>query len=479
MSYQSKDVIKGFIWSGLDRFGVVVIQLVLELLIARILLPKDYGVVGIILIFITLAITFSEGGFSNALIHKQNRDDNDYSAVFYFNIGVGILVYLLIFFIAPSVEEYFNIGNLSLYLRVTCISILFSSSVLVHRTKLTILMDFKKQAKYSLISVFVAGMVSLWLAYRGFGVWALIVQTLILNIINAILLWIGLKWLPQLKFSYSSLKGLFSFGSKILLSSILQSVYFNAYPFFIGKVLSTRQLGIYSKANQFTQMPSSVLTTVIQRVLFPFFSSHQNDDEKVNSLNVLYTKLCSIAFLPIFFTLAILAKPLIIFAFSEKWAEMIPVFIILCISYTFYPITVNNMMIFQVKNKTGLFLKIEIVSKIIGVTILFLTIKHGLIALSFGILANQLLQFIISSLYMQSILNRNLFKQIRIVMPFYLFSTVLLFAMNYLFSYFEVDLFIHLLLGFFIIATAYLLFYFLFYKNVFIEIKSLLKNKNL
>lgn len=479
MSYQSKDVIKGFIWSGLDRFGVVVIQLVLELLIARILLPKDYGVVGIILIFMTLAITFSEGGFSNALIHKQDRDDNDYSAVFYFNIGVGILVYLLIFFIAPSVEEYFNINNLSLYLRVTCISILFSSSVLVHRTKLTILMDFKKQAKYSLISVFVAGMVSLWLAYRGFGVWALIVQTVILNIINAVLLWIGLKWFPQLHFSFAPLKGLFSFGSKILLSSILQSVYFNAYPFFIGKILSTRQLGIYSKANQFTQMPSSVLTTVIQRVLFPFFSSHQNDDEKVNSLNVLYTKLCSIAFLPIFFTLAILAKPLIVLAFSEKWAEMIPVFIILCISYTFYPITVNNMMIFQVKNKTGLFLKIEIISKITGVIILFITIQHGLIALSFGILANQLLQFIISSLYMQSILKKNLFKQIKTVIPFYLFSTLLLCGTDYLFSHFTVDLLIHLLSGFFIITTAYSLFYSLFYKSVFFEIKSLLKNKNL
>ena len=133
----------------------------------------------------------------------------------------------LVFFIAPSVEEYFNIDNLSLYLRVTCVSVLFSSSVLVHRTKLTILMDFKKQAKYSLISVFLAGMVSLWLAYRGFGVWALIVQTLILNIINALLLWIGVKWLPQLKFSYSALKSLFSFGSKILLSSILQSIYFS------------------------------------------------------------------------------------------------------------------------------------------------------------------------------------------------------------------------------------------------------------
>lgn len=475
MKYENKDVLRGFIWSGLDKFGVVVIQLVLELLIARILLPKDYGVVGVILIFTTLAIIFSEGGFSNALIQKQDRNEEDYSTVFYFNIVVGFVIYFIIFFVAPEIESYFNIPKLALYLRVTCISIIFSSSVLVHKTKLTILLNFKKQAQYSLISVLVAGSISLFMAYRGYGIWSLVVQTLILSLVNAVLLWLGLKWLPLLRFSSTSLKQLFSFGSKILLASILQAIYFNLYPFLIGKFLSTKQLGIYSKANQFTQMPSSVLTNVLQRVMFPLFSSHQNDDRKIFILNIFYTKLCSMFFLPIFFGLAILAKPLIILAFSSKWDEMIPVFVVLCLSYTFYPITVNNMMIFQTKNRTALFLKIEIITKIIGVLILILTIPYGIISLAMGIFANQFLQFLISSFYVQKLLATNWFSQIKIFSPFFIFSLILFFLINYLFTIYKVNLLTNLFLGFLVIFASYSLFYILFYRSTFTELKSLLK----
>lgn len=271
MKYNKNEVIKGFIWSGLDKLGVVVLQLALELILARLLLPKDYGIVGAVLIFVSFAITLSEGGFSNALIQKKNRTELDYSTVFIFNLIVGVLIYFILFFSAPFIESFFRIEGLTIILRVITVGIIFNASIVVHKVRLSLLMDFKSQAKYSLISVLLSGIIGVFLAYKGFGEWALVFQSVSFAFFNALFLWLGYKWFPKMVFSFQSLKELFGFGSKILLSSIIQSIYFNSYPVLIGRVLPTKDLGIYSKTNQFTQMPASVLTNVIQRVLFPFF----------------------------------------------------------------------------------------------------------------------------------------------------------------------------------------------------------------
>ena len=177
MKYNKNDVIKGFIWSGLDKFGVVVLQLALELILARLLLPKDYGIVGAVLIFVSFAITLSEGGFSNALIQKKNRTELDYSTVFIFNLIVGVLIYLILFISAPFIEDFFRIDGLTIILRVITMGILFNASIVVHKVRLSLLMDLKSQAKYSLISVLLSGVIGVFLAYKGFGAWALVFQS--------------------------------------------------------------------------------------------------------------------------------------------------------------------------------------------------------------------------------------------------------------------------------------------------------------
>ena len=475
MAYTSKDLFKGLVWSGLDKLGFVALQLILELILARLLLPKDYGVIGIVLVFISLAVTFSEGGFSNALIHKQDRNETDYSTVFYFNIATAVFIYLIIFFTAPLVERFFKIEDLAAVLRVVSISIILNASILVHKAKLSLALDFKLQAKLSILAVVLSGIIGVYLAKENYGVWALVYQNLSMAFFNTVFLWVGYKWFPKELFSFAALKRLFSFGSKILASAIIQALYFNSYPVLIGRFLGTGNLGLYSKSSQFTQMPSSVLTTIVQRVLFPFFSSHQNDNEKIAELNQFYTTICCLFFFPLFFIMAAVAEPLVIILFSHTWSAMTPLFVLLCIAYSFYPLIVNNMMMFQIKNKTSLFLKIEILTKVIGVVILLLTIRKGIVALGYGILAQQIIQFFITSFFVQSVLRKKMWEQIKVVLPLALLSLLIYFAAKNIIFFLEVHLIIKVLTGTVFSIFSFSLIYFVFYRSVFRQLLSMIK----
>lgn len=465
MVYNSKDLSKGLFWSLLDKFGFVFLQLLLEIILARLLLPKDYGVIGIVLVVISFSVTLSEGGFSNALIQKQNRDETDFSTVFYFNIFIAVLIYGIIYFVSPLLETFFRIPDLTLILRIVSLSIIFNASVLVHKTKQSISMDFKLQAKLSLLAVFISGIIGVLLAYKGFGVWALVYQNLSLAFFNAVFLWIGYFWIPQKIFSWVALQSMFSFGSRIMASSIIQSIYFNAYPVLIGRMMGTRDLGFYSKSSQFTQMPSSLLTTIIQRVLFPYFSSYQNDNGKIFTLNQHYTKICCIIFFPIFFIMATVSKPLVIVLFSEKWVEMSTLFLLLCLAYSFYPLIVNNMMLFQVKNKASLFLKIEILTKIVGVAILIITIQQGIIAVGIGIMAQQVIQFLITSYFVQKMLQKSIMAQLKIIFPLLLVSVAIFVGVNYFLEKTNFENFPKIFFGVLLCLVAYASVFILFYKK--------------
>lgn len=479
MNYKQNQILKGLLWSGIDKIGIVVFQLVLEIFLARLLLPKDYGVVGIILVFISLATVFTEGGFSNALIHKQDRTETDFTAVFYFNLVMAVIIYLIIFFAAPYVENLYKISNLTTYLRVAALSIVLSAMAIVHKTKLSILMDFQTQAKCSLVAVIISGILSLVMAYYGYGVWSLIIQILLLNFINTITLWIVLKWVPQLYFSYNSIKGLFGFGSKILLASIIQSTYFNSYPILIGKFLSIKDLGVFSKSNQFTLMPASVFSSILQRVLFPFFASHQNDDDKIFQTNQMYTLICCLIFFPFFFTLAAVSEPLVLVFFSSKWSEMIGIFTMFCFSFSIYPVSVNNMMIFQVKNKTKLFLNVEIITKLIGVVILIVIINRGIVAIGFGILIQQTVQLLITSIIVQKLLKEKIFSQLKIILPLFIFSLFNTVFVKYLLNFLHVGDFSKVIVGSSLSLLLFSIFYSLFYRNKILEVVDLLKKARL
>jgi teichuronic acid exporter len=287
----------GVVWSAVERFSAQGVQFVLGLILARLLTPEDYGLIGMLAIFLAVSQTFIDSGFSTALVQKKNRDELDYSTTFYFNIVVALVFYALLFFTAPLIADFYDEPLLQSLTRVVGLTIIINSLGVVQRAKFTINVDFKTQTKASLSSIIISGLVGIYLAYTGFGVWALVVQNLMRRTINVLVLWVISKWHPHKGFSWERFRGLFSFGSKLLLSGLLDTVFQNIYTIVIGKVFSAHTLGFFTRAKQFAAFPSSNITGVIGRVTFPVLSQLQDDDAKLRSA---YTKIIKISALIIF-----------------------------------------------------------------------------------------------------------------------------------------------------------------------------------
>ncbi len=472
MKYERKQIVNGVFWSGIDKLGVVVIQLLLEIILARHLLPKDYGIVGMATIFVTFGLLFSEGGFSNALIQKQDRTETDLSTAFYFNLGCSLLVVLAVFLIAPYASHFFKTPALTNVLRVLSVGIMFNSIVMVHKTILTIRMDFKTQAKISFIALLVSGCIGVYLAVKGFGVWSLVAQILSQSFTAAVLLFIVVKRVPLQSFSTASLKKLFTFGSKILAAGVLQSIYTNLYYLFIGRRMSASTLGIYTKANQFTFMPASLISGVLQRVMFPFFSASQEDSAKLHKLNQDFTALICITIFPVFIYFYLLAEPLVYYGLSIKWIAIVPIVKILSLAVLLYPVTVNNMILFQVKNRPSYFLYLEIASKFIGITIFFITIDHGIVALCWGIVIHQVLHFFISSLCVQQLLRKPLFDQVSVVMPYMVIAAAAWLPFRLVHYQLGGDHLAFLFIGSTIFIFYYAAIYFIFFRD---RLRSIIK----
>ena len=475
MTYKKEEFVKGILWSAIDKFGIVAVQIILEIVMARLLLPSDYGVMGVVAVFIAIGQVFTDGGFSNALIQKQSRTEIDFSTVFFLNIIISVVIYGLLFVSAPLISQFYNLPVLTDIIRIIGLTIIINSLVIVHKTKLSISLNFKIQAKYSLLSVFLSGGVGLFLALNGYGVWSLIYQSLLLYIINATFLIFNLRWVPLFVFSKKSFDSLFYFGSKILIASLVQSIYNNLYSVLIAKKFSTKELGLYSKANQFTLFPISTLTTVMQRVAFPYLSSYQEDNDKLFSLNQKFTKLNLILIVPLFFGISALAEPIVKILFSEAWFNLIPLVRILSIAFVFYPIIVNNMFLFQIKNQTKIYLKIEIITKLTGILILFGTLRYGVVVMCFGLLVQQFLQLIITSMYSNCLLEKNKFAQLKMIMPHIVVSFII-----FLITIFGIKLvdnqFLQFLVGSILIGILYFVYYYFFMKNEIVALYISLKN---
>ena len=279
-----EQALNGVIWSSIDRFSMQGIQFILSIIIARQLVPSDYGIIAMLAIFLALAQAFIDSGFSNALIQKQNRTDIDYSTVFFFNIGVGIIMYGLLVLCAPAISSFYDMPLLNDIIKWVGLNLIVTSFATVQRAKLTIELDFKRQAVISIVSTLLGGGVSVWMAYRGYGVWTLVASVLVGNFITTVLLWWSARWIPRFAFSIDSFKELFGFGSKLLAGGLIHIIYKNLYTLIIGKMFPVSQLGAYNKAYTITQYPSSNLTGVLTRVTYPIECKAQSDNEKLYSI---------------------------------------------------------------------------------------------------------------------------------------------------------------------------------------------------
>lgn len=425
MSTLKDKTVKGVIWSSIDRFSTQGIRFIFGILIARILSPEDYGVIAMLNIFLAVSQTFIDSGFTNALIRKVDRSEEDFSTVFIFNTIVATALYAILFFTAPLIAKFYNTPILESITKIISLTLVISSLSAVHHAKLSIALEFKSRAKISLISATFTGLLGLWMAYAGYGLWALVVQSLFSTTIRTILLWIVVKWHPKLVFSWHSFKELFSFGSKILASGLLDTLYNNIYTLVIGKLFSSSTLGVYSKASSLAQFPSSNITSILQTVTFPVLSSIQNDDVRLADAYKRFLKLSAFVVFPLMVGLAAVAGPFIRLVLTDKWEGAIYLLQIICFALMWYPIHAINLNILQVKGRSDYFLKLEIIKKVQGVLVLVVTVPMGIVAMCYGKVISSLISLIWNTHYTKKLINYGYFAQMKDLLPVLIHSLVM------------------------------------------------------
>lgn len=446
MSSLKEKTVKGVIWSAVDRFSAQGIQFVFSILIARLLVPEDYGVIAMLNIFLAVSQTFIDSGFGTALIRKIDRTETDFSTVFYFNIAVAVFFYLGLFLAAPAIANFYNTPLLVPVTRVTAINLVVGSLSGIHNAKLSIAIDFKSRAKISIVSAVLTGSVGLWMAYSGYGVWALVIQTVFAGIIRTIMLWVIVKWYPKLVFSWKSFKEMFSFGSKLLASGLLDTIYNNIYPLVIGKVFSSSILGVYAKSKALAEFPSSNITGVLQSVTFPVLSTIQNEEAKLADAYKRFLRISAYVIFPLMLGLSSVADPFIRLVLTDKWEKSIYLLQIICFAMMWYPIHAINLNILQVKGRSDYFLKLEIIKKIQGVLILIVTVPMGIVVMCYGQVISSLISLIWNTYYTKKLIGYGYWQQMKDLFPIFIHSLVM-WGLVLLIVYFMPTLWLKLIVG--------------------------------
>ena len=427
-------------------------------------------------IFFAVAQSFVDSGFSNALVRKTDRVEEDLSTCFYFNIGVGIIAYIVLFLIAPLVANFYNQPILSPIIRITGLGVILNSLCVVQQALFTIKIDFKSQAKITLSATVISGIVGIILAYQGYGIWALVWQGVVSSIVRMGLLWLMSKWRPRTGFSKSSFNYLFGYGSKLLASGLLDTIYNNIYPIVIGKFYTPAQLGNYSRALGWAQLPSANITSILQRVTFPVLSTIQDDTLRLQNSYRRLLKLSAFIVFPLMTGLAAIASPLVRVVLTAKWDGCVLYLQILCFALMLYPIHAINLNLLQVKGRSDLFLRLEIIKKIIGVVILIITIPLGITAMCLGMVFSSIICLIVNTYYTSRFIDvglLTLLKDLRIIL---INSLVMGGGIYILTSFIDIEG-LKLVMGIVIGFLLYFIESFYFSKAELQEVISLIKKK--
>ncbi|MFZ2322080.1 MAG: lipopolysaccharide biosynthesis protein [Ignavibacteriaceae bacterium] len=409
--------ISGLTWSFIDNFAKLGITFVVGIILARLLEPREFGLIGMTTIFIAISQSFIDSGFTQALIRKQKCTQTDYSTVFFFNIINGILFFLILFFLSGLISNFFNEPKLTSIIRVLSISLIINALTIVQRARLIKDINFKLQTKISIIASIVSGIIGIWMALAGYGVWALVFKTLSGYILTSILLWLWNKWKPTFEISKESFIEMFTFGYKLLFSGLIDTIYKNIYLLIIGKFYSATELGYYTRAEQFNNLPSQNIIDVVQRVSFPVLSSIQDD---LPRLKAAYQKLLKSTMLITFtlmFGMVVIAKPLILILIGIKWLPTVIYLQLLCFVGITYPLQSLNLNILLVKGRSDLYLKLEIIKKILALPVIIIGIYYGIISLILGMLFLNIVSYYLNSYWSGKLINYSFINQIKDILP--------------------------------------------------------------
>lgn len=428
-------MVKGMVWSMLERVSVQSVQFILGIILARILSPSEYGTIGLLTVIIAFMQVFVDSGFSKALIQKQDRTQTDISTVFFFNVIISIVCYVLLWISAPFIANYYNNTLLIDLMRVISLSLIFGAFFSIPTTLFTIKFDFKSIARTNLIATILSGIIAVWMAYEGYGVWALVLQTVLKSMLTVFIMWFQIKWKPTLVFSKTSFHSLFSYGSKLLLSSVLNMSVNNFSNLFIAKVTTFKDLGFYTRGTQFADMIFTTFSSVLDSVLLPSLASIQNEKEKLIHLTRLTIKSAALIATPILLGLACIAEPLIKFLLTDKWLEAVPIMQIICLARLITIISGINVNVLYAIGRTDLALKQQYIKLIIRIVFLVIAIKYGIIFLALAELFSTITHFFINTYYPGKILNYGSLEQIKDLLPIF-FSSLLMVLVMYIPIYF-------------------------------------------
>ena len=416
--------LSGLIWRFLERCGAQGVNLLVQIVLARLLLPEMFGTIALVTVFTNILQLFIDSGVGNALIQKKDADDTDFSSVFYFNILLSIVLYLGIFIASPYIASFYNDPQLTSVVRIMSLSLLIGGVKNIQQAYVSRNMLFKKFFFSTLIGTGAAAVVGVVMAYKGFGVWALVAQDLVNKLIDSIVLWFTVKWRPKLKFSWERLKGLISYGWKLLASAIIDTTYNNVRQLIIGKIYSPADLGFYNRGKQFPYTIINNINTSIDSVLFPAMSSEQDDKERLKALTRRSIKTSSYIIWPMMVGLASIATPLISFLLTDKWIAAVPYLRLFCIIHAFQPIHTSNLNAIKAIGRSDLFLKLEIIKKVIGVLSIIITMWYGPLAIVYGMLVTNVLAQIINAWPNKKLLGYGYLEQIKDILPYIVMSGV-------------------------------------------------------
>ena len=461
--------ISGVKWNAIGRFSTQGVNFVIGLVLARLLSPSDYGVVGMVGIFFAIAQTFIDSGFGSALIRKNDCTDEDFSTAFYFNVIVGLICCVLLSVASPYIANFFDTPILRDLIKVMSLNMLISSFAIVHGAKLTHSVDFKSQSLVNLVTAIIAGASGILMAYKGFGVWSLVLQNMVASVLRVILLIAITRWLPSRVFSKESFKYLFNFGSKILTASLLHTIYANMTTMIIGKFYSAKDLGYYSRGESLATYPSTNITGILQSVTYPVLSKIQDDDEQLIRA---YRKLISMTSMVIFFgmfLLAALAKPLIVTLLTDKWLDAVIYLQVFCFAYMFDHICALNLNILYVKGYSNLVLKLEVIKKTISISMIIAAVPFGVLAICIARALYTQIAVVINTYYTGKLFDLGYTKQVKDYSRYLLLSIISV-VPSFLLTFSDLQYSLQLFLG----LTLSLTIYFLLLRKD-IHMKELLK----
>ena len=361
------------------------------IILARLLTPTDYGTLGVYGIFFAVASTFIDSGFGSALIQRKNLTNTDCSTIFYFNIAVGVFFYIVFFFTSPLIADFFEMPILKDIIKVTALNLVIGSFCIVQRTLYRRHIDFKTIGLAEIFCNVASGLFGIFLAYRGYGVWALVYQQLVGSILNSVILWFLSKWKPILAFSWTSFKEMFAYSGNVLASGLLWTIYNQGRSFAIGKFYSPTDLGFYTKGTKISSMLSTNITSILQGVTFPVLARIQDDDARLMGAYRKYIKFTSLVIFFLMLLLVTIAKPLTLFLYTEKWSDAIIYMQVISFSLMFDHIQQINLNLFYVKGRTDIVLRLEIIKRIISFAILIASIPFGVLAIcASGVIYSQI-----------------------------------------------------------------------------------------